>query len=327
MLDEYKEKQPIIYRQLKNILDGNLSHAFIFVTNKNIYSDQIISSFVKSIICINNHTNKDACSKCNICERIDKNEYSEIKIIRPDGLWIKKDQLIDMQKEMSTKPIEGEKRVYLIYDAEKMNKQASNSLLKFLEEPSENIIAILVTDSYNQIIDTIASRCQTITFNNSNICECVKSYNYENITLLKLFMMFQNEKNLDEYMKNKDNELFLENIVKFVLKYEELNMKMICHAKKYFHNVFSDKEDICYVFEIITLFYKDAVEYKLKNKISYFDNYIDQIKKVSENNTQKELIYKLNIIIGHKEYIKSGMNINLFLEKLFIDLEGGAKNE
>ncbi len=327
MLDDYKDKQPVIYRQLKNILNGNLSHAFIFVTNKNIYSEEIIISFAKSIVCPNNYINSKDCKECNVCERIDKKEYQEIKIIKPDGLWIKKDQLVEVQKDLSTKPIEGSKRVYLIYEADKMNKQASNSLLKFLEEPTEDIIAILITDNYNQILDTVASRCQTITFSNSNICECIKSYNYENTTLLKLFLMYQNEKDISEYMNNKDNMSFLDNVVKFVLKYEELKIKMICHAKKYFHSVFIEKEAICYAFEIITLYYKDVIQYKMKDKVDYFDNYINDIKKVADNNTQKQLIIKLNKILEHKEHVKNGMNINLLLEKLIIDLEGGKQDE
>ena len=53
-------------------------------------------------------------------------------------------------------------RIYIIKDCDKMNKQASNSLLKFLEEPVPGIIAILMTNHIGKLLDTIISRCQLI---------------------------------------------------------------------------------------------------------------------------------------------------------------------
>lgn len=326
MLDDYKERQSVTYRQLKNILNDNLSHAFIFIINKNIYADGIVISFAKSIICKNKFTNKKSCIDCNICERIDNNDFSELKIIRPDGLWIKKDQLIELQKEMSTKPIEGKKKVYIIYEAEKMNSSAANCLLKFLEEPFDDIVAILVTDNYNQLIDTIASRCQTIALNNSDVNEYIKKYDFENKTLLKLFLIYNNKEEINEYMNNKDNKKFLDNVIKFILKYEQEKIRMICYNKKYFIDLFKQKDEIYYVFELITLFYKDVLQYKIKKSVNYFDSYIYEVEKISNEKTKEEIIKKLNIIIRSKENIKSGMNINLFLEKLIVELEGGIKN-
>ena len=59
-------------------------------------------------------------------------------------------------------------RVYIINHAESMNEYAANSLLKFLEEPAPNIVAILLADNQYQILDTIVSRCQVISLINSH---------------------------------------------------------------------------------------------------------------------------------------------------------------
>lgn len=327
MLDDYKNIQPVIYKQLKNILDDKLSHSFIFVTNKNVYADEIINAFVKAIVCEKKNTNNKSCGNCNICNRIDKKEFSEIKIIKPDGLWIKKDQLIELQKEMGTKPIEGEKKVYLIYEAEKMNLSAANCLLKFLEEPLDNIIAILITDNYNKIIETIVSRCQPIIFSNNDINEYIKKYNFENKTLLKLCFLYKKDKNIEEYMNNKENEKFLDAVINFIIKYEEKKLKMICYNKKNFIDVFKEKEDVYYCFELIILFYKDVLQYKIKNNVTIFDNYMSEIIKISNRESKEKIINKLNKIIRSNENIKTGMNINLFLEKLIVELEGVNEND
>ncbi len=47
----------------------------------------------------------------------------------------KKDQLLTLQEDFRMKSIEGSKRIYIISEADKLNVQAANSILKFLEEP------------------------------------------------------------------------------------------------------------------------------------------------------------------------------------------------
>lgn len=76
---------------------------------------------------------------------------------------------MDLQSEFSKKSIEGSKKVYIIKSADKMNIQTANSILKFLEEPIDEIIAILVVDNINLMLPTIISRCQVIKLN-KNLC-------------------------------------------------------------------------------------------------------------------------------------------------------------
>ena len=65
---------------------------------------------------------------------------------------------------MNQLPIEGRYKVYIIEDFEKLTVQGENSILKFLEEPPENTIAILLSTKPEQILDTIHSRCQHVYF-------------------------------------------------------------------------------------------------------------------------------------------------------------------
>ena len=75
-----------------------------------------------------------------------------------------KEQILGLQNEFSTKAIESKYKVCIILNCEQLNKYAANSLLKFLEEPEENIITILLTNNIGQVLKTIVSRCQVITF-------------------------------------------------------------------------------------------------------------------------------------------------------------------
>ncbi len=327
MLDEFKDVQFVAYKQLKNILCNNASHAYLFNTNNNVLAKKMIMSFVKSIVCKYNYTNFEKCDNCSICNRIDNNNYPEIKVIKPAGSWIKKDQLIELQKSFSTKAIEGEKRIYIIHEIEKLNKQAANSLLKFLEEPNQDIIAILITDKINLVMDTILSRCQTIILKQNSIEEYIDNYKiYDNITLLKLYLIFKNGQALEDYVKDENNIIFIEDVISFIKKYEDINLQMIINTKKYFHDKFVTKEDFTYAIELIILFYRDVLYYKIKNQVNIFNFYIEDIKEIADKNNKDTLLEKIKKIIEIKELIKNNINSNLLIDKLIISLEGGVYN-
>jgi DNA polymerase-3 subunit delta' len=136
MLELYKDGQPIFYNMVNNAIKNNkLSHAYIFDSNGNPDVMDIVLSFVKEIICMDI---TDDNNIKNICKRIDDGNYVDVKVIKSDGMWIKKDQLLDLQSEFNNKAFEGNKKIYIIRSAEKMNVQTANSILKFLEEPVDD---------------------------------------------------------------------------------------------------------------------------------------------------------------------------------------------
>ena len=97
MLKQYKDEQPVVYRILTNaIQNGKYSHAYLFETNGYYNSIPLVFSFVKMLLCPNK--NNENCSDCHICSMIDSGNFPEIKVIKPDGMWIKKEQLLECFK-------------------------------------------------------------------------------------------------------------------------------------------------------------------------------------------------------------------------------------
>ena len=97
MLDAYKDGQAVAYNIMMNAINNNkLSHAYLFDSNGNSDVMNIVLSFVKIIICMDKKSDEEIL---NICDRIDNGNYIDVKIIEPDGLWIKKEQLLDLQSE------------------------------------------------------------------------------------------------------------------------------------------------------------------------------------------------------------------------------------
>lgn len=156
---------------IDKIVDSNkISHAYI-IQLKNYDDDFVlVKSFIKAILCrekrkISEFSN---CCLCNICSLIDNDNYPDLCIIEPDGKEIKKHQLLGLQKEFNNMSLLDNKRIYVLKEADKLNESAANTILKFLEEPSDDIVAILLTTNRYKLLETILSRCQVLSIDSKD---------------------------------------------------------------------------------------------------------------------------------------------------------------
>ena len=208
----------------KIMISNKLSHAYLIETEDSSTEFPLVLLFVKMILCPLeiNKCDKLNCSKCNVCRLIDEKNFPDFEIIEADGNQIKKNQLLELKDEFQKTSLIGKRRVYVIKDAEKLNPSSANTILKFLEEPEENIIAILLTRNRYQVLDTILSRCQILALNDASM---VIRYVDEIALFLKyLFngkdLFIHYKEILDNILvdKNKAKEVF-EQVEKIILGY------------------------------------------------------------------------------------------------------------
>jgi len=145
---------------LQNELKANRSSGTYIFYGKD--EDQLLDIslvFAKGLCCPEKEN--DFCGQCNTCNKIDKIVYSDLEIIEnPTG--IKVDMVRDLIQKASTSSFEGDKKIFILKDIQNMKKEASNALLKLIEEPSKGNFFIMLTNSLN-ILPTIKSR--SIIFN------------------------------------------------------------------------------------------------------------------------------------------------------------------
>lgn len=208
----------------KIMMSNKLSHAYLIEMEDSSTEFPLVLLFVKMILCPLeiNKCDKLNCSKCNVCRLIDEKNFPDFEIIEADGNQIKKNQLLELKDEFQKTSLIGKRRVYVIKDAEKLNPSSANTILKFLEEPEENIIAILLTRNRYQVLDTILSRCQILALNDASM---VIRYDDEIALFLKyLFngkdLFIHYKEILDNILvdKNKAKEVF-EQVEKIILGY------------------------------------------------------------------------------------------------------------
>lgn len=293
MLSDYEKKQPIAYNIMINEIKNNhISHAYLIDENSNNESLDIVMAFIKEILCSEIENTYD---KENICKRIDDGNYSEIKIIEPEGMLIKKQQILQLQQDFSRSAVEGNRRIYIVRDADKMRNETANSMLKFLEEPDNNIIAILMTNNYNNLLSTIISRCQVIRLNNDNNIE----YDDE----------------FDDFVLNFISSVE-KNGINTILKEQELLFGTLSVKDRNMFDQFFDK--------MIDMYY-DIMKICAGNVNVKFKKYVDVFSQIAKNNTINIILDKINYIVVAKDLIKNNVNINLLIDNLIVNI--GGKNE
>lgn len=293
--DIFIKEQPILTKIFNNINKTKKNvQAYVLTGESKEKLQKYALLLSKILICPNQY--HEGCNKCNICNRINDNNYSELKIIYPENRVIKKDAIVKLRNYFNTQSIEGRNQVYIIHDIETLNQSASNSILKFLEEPESNLTAIFTTTNIDSVIKTVISRCQIIKINNIRVkygLDFVKEIS--NLDEEKIYLVID----------------FLKNIEKnYAIAFSELKNNFIKH--------FDNKEIVSSALKVMLLYYKDMLNYKIRNKCYYFE--VNDIKLIAKNQTEDLISKKISFILENLNKIEYNVNILLFMDNLLIGI-------
>ena len=190
------------------ISSGKLSHALIFEGSSEQIRLALAKETAKAILC---KGMDKPCGNCSACHKADSGSHPDLHIIDKDGAMIKVDEIRDVKEKAKVYPNDGNKSVFIICEAQNMNPQAQNALLKIFEEPASHVSFILTCPSKSSLLDTITSRA-TSYFSGEEIsgesteftekakklsCELLLSLASENeLQFLKKTAVFQKDKAL-----------------------------------------------------------------------------------------------------------------------------------
>ena len=292
MLSNYKDEQELAYNLLVKDIENNcVTHAYLIDENNYVNSYDMILSFVKALLCEHKYYDNSKCNECLLCKRIDDGNYPELKIISPDGMYIKKQQITALQQEFSRSAVEGRKRIYIIRESEKMRTEAANSMLKFLEEPEDDIIAILMTNNINNVLPTIISRCKVVKLNNINKSTDIVDEIFENLA------------------------------IDFVNSLETRGLETIINVKDIWFSVVGtkDRDKMIIVFDIMIDIYYDIMKKLMGNNNIKWE---DRINEFVKHNDINGVLKKINILLDARDSIKFNVNSNLLMDSVIISIGG-----
>ena len=262
---------------------NKFSHAYLINSNNLDASFSFAKDLSKKIIISTN--DKLLYKNEEISNLIDENSFDDFFVLNPDNLNIKVDELNELLDYFETKSLRNNgNRVYVIYGIERLRPVFANKLLKFIEEPQDNIFGIILTQNMDGVLPTIISRCQTI------------NLKYDvNIDLDKISDM---KKFLEFFIHNKVDTIAYTN--DFFLKYEG--------NRKEFIDCFSAIETI--ISNQINKYYGN----------SFNEEYL--VSSLDEININK-LIKMLNITSKLKGLVNNNINLNLLIDRYIIEMERG----
>ena len=265
---------------------SNFSHAYLIKTNNLKEAYPIVCDLAKKIICETNdellYTNKE------IESLIDDNNFDDFYVVNPDTLVIKVEELNNLLDYFETKSVRNNgRRVYVIYGIERLKNDISNKLLKFIEEPENDIYGLIMTENIDLVLPTIISRCQLLTFNFD------VNYDKEIIKNMKGFL-----------------RCFLVNKIDTIAYYD-----------KYFGIYEGDRGKYIECFSIIELLLSTYLNKYYELEIDD-ELYLKELSTIDVN----KIIKMLEITTNLKKLINNNINLNLLLDRYIIEMERGDTN-
>jgi DNA polymerase-3 subunit delta' len=302
-----------------------VSHAYLFYGPKGTGKMQMALALAQALFCY--EPQGDACGECSNCRRIINGNHPDVYTVEAEGNTIKIEQIRQLQKNISYRASESKRKVYILKDAEKMTHQAANSLLKFLEEPSVGVTAILTTENRQALLSTIQSRVQLVPFFPLSKEEIGRRLYDEKFPEPIVRVVSQMVGGLEEGFQLCQSEAFahIRNVVIQLMK-ESLNRSsyaIICLHEKWFKtDRWEDQTDL--LLDLMICWMRDIVH--AKNQKVDLIVFIDQLELIQSQSlrwTVLQMVQAIEHVLETKKRLRAHANAQLTLERLFIKLQEG----
>lgn len=295
----------------KSISQGNFSHAHLITGEDGLGKSIIAKEAALKIL-----GKKENRNYVDIIEwHIDKNRQS-----------IGIDDIRNIIIEVNKKPFEGDKKVIIIYEADKMTIDAQNAFLKTVEEPPKGVTLIMLCENLELILDTIKSRCQIHKLKRLNVEE-MKAF------ILREYPNMQDDI-LNQVIRFSQgipgrSKLFLEDeafkdirktVMEIILLLNKKEKHIVKSYEKFFYKYRNDWENIlsCFISYV-----RDVIIYKeLKNNDLIINNDKEnEINQLSNIYSFKELNKMMDIINDTREKIERKVNLTMAFDMMLLKMQ------
>lgn len=220
-LKDLRENREIA-EQLRTLLSmKRVVHAFMFAGGSAESRRSIGLEFAKAILCTDDAP--DSCGKCLACRKFDSGNHEDLILVkkREDRASIIAEQVAELQGRVRFRPY-GKTYAVVIEDAQLMNVQAQNKLLKLLEEPQADVVFILLVQSSSSMLSTVVSRCSCYYLNEDTAdgsAEALKAAEKMTDLVLSGGLYFEKRDCLSYILKNKEDPRAL--ALEFIASFED----------------------------------------------------------------------------------------------------------
>ncbi len=328
---ELAEYQPFVARVLSNSLHNRrLSHSYIFEGPAGSKRTDTALLIAKSLLCPNKDENGNPCGKCHNCHRIDNLTHPNLFFVKAEREQIRKKQIKDLLQEFSRQSVEKGPRIYIIFEAEKFNQEAANTLLKTMEEPGQDLYQILITSQVNSLLKTIVSRSQVIHFTPISKWKMVSELGKNNLPPAIIAAVSEYTDNTDKALEMATSQQIANALWLVFEIYNSLTSNeksAVLTFKGQQNEILQSPETTDFFLTMLILFAKDMLNYKIHYfSLIVFSSETELIGNLADKVPQKRIEDILDKMLDLKMKMKYNINSQVAIDALLADLERGFGN-
>ena len=319
-----EKTQPMVYHTFVNaIKQDKLSHAYLIKGNEGAPLLEVAKYLAKSLIC--EDANPLACNSCMSCFRFDDDNFADFVLLDGSKKNIKIDDIHSIQKFFANTASEKtNKMIYIIHLLENSNRESLNAILKFLEEPADNVYAFLTTYNEEKLLPTILSRAQHLKLlplsRDKILSECINNGVSEDDAEL-LSIMHSDVNTIINVAQSEDYT----HIKDYVLDTLEALLKSKDHALYFVEStiipVIKDKVSLRLLLDILSIGFKDILNAKMGMPIT-LKRHAQLINALTNVIANPDYHY-MDIILSRGK-IELNVSSALILEHIFINIIKGV---
>lgn len=236
------------------------------------------------------------------------------------------DMIRDVVKEVNKKPYEGDKKVVIIYEGEKMTVEAQNAFLKTIEEPPNGVTIILLISNLERVLDTIRSRCQIHKLRRLDFEDMKKyikrEYEYIKVDEMRQLIVFSEgiPGRCKILIEDEALKTIRATVIKILFSLQDKDKSIIKEYEKFFYKYKNSWEEILSFF---ISYIRDIILYKELGSQDIIINvdYIEDVKELSNMYSLKQLNKLIDIIISIREKLDKKVNSALAFDVMLLNMQ------
>lgn len=321
-MNRLEAEQPLVYSTIMNMVERRqLPHALLFYGDKSTCKKGMAIYLAEYLYAKFYNTTVD---ESPVTHRIEDGSFTNVFFIEPNGTTIRKEQISSIIDEASKSSLEDGPKIFIFNNADSLNQSSANSLLKFIEEPLDEIYIIFLVDNLNTILSTIKSRCSLLSFrplNREFLKERLDLLGIEDYVSNVLMEYTQNEEEIVTISKDEGMMKVFDLIPSIFNEPFENGGSMVLYFKEYADLL--DNDDKGDFFLSLYIYYLEDI---LNNCAFGREDFIFKNEKarikVLSNLTTKEVVSDLiKETMEIKTRIKYHINFRLNIDSLLLDTE------
>lgn len=320
--------QTQLTNNLKNALKHQkVSHAYLIQGEKLSGKKMIAGIFARALQCEGAPEAGKPCNQCRACKQaLNGNHPDIISVSHEKPNVISVDNIRQqINGDIAVKPYSGERKIYIVDEAEKMNTQAQNALLKTLEEPPEYAVILLLAARGEAMLPTILSRCVALNVKavpddlikrhlmekiqapdyRAGICASFARGNVGRAIQLALNVEFDHMKTAALGVMKKIPEMETH--------------QMAAEAKR----ITEEKFDAGDYLDLCLIWYRDVLVYKAcqDERGIIFKEELTEISRAAQRHSYEALNDMIHSIDRAQRRLGANVNFDLTMELLFLDMK------